>query len=161
VAVIVLDSEFYNHYTPNSALESAAGRAYAVVDLKNQVYLKAWTLLPGNTVFDWSQTPDPATSYNLLAQGQWRDGPDTIKLLPFPGTANRLPEERRTFFGIVFMSGNGQVKKHGDYYTHSVYVSEGFSMRVGDKIAPGLRPGGGKARLDISLTGNVKIEDVL
>lgn len=140
VAFIILNKGFFDTYIGEPGLYDKEARCYAVVDVRQRLYIQSWKELPRNVVFDWSDGNfleiDSTKSYHVFGEGSFHD---RVKEFPFPGTHNTASSEQRNFQGIIFKP-NGHIEpvlvnKDMIYY-HSICLSEGYMEKEGDKWKP-------------------------
>jgi prepilin-type N-terminal cleavage/methylation domain-containing protein len=154
MAFVVVPHGYFGDYPDVAGLHDGESRYYAVINLKDRAYVQAWKALPGNVVFDWVQTPDPARTYNVFGLS----APKTVVGVPFPGTQNSAPGQLRDFRGLVFRP-NGQIRQpQGLPYIHTLVLSEGAMTPEGSRLVPWLKPGGITYRIEVSFAGGVRIE---
>jgi hypothetical protein len=143
-------------------MDHLKGRAYAIVNLKEKSYVRAWKELPNNVVFlsrnKAIKVPGTKDGHNILDfTGNLEDSPDCIiDGIPFPLSG----DQPFSFIGIVFMPDGNTVMKPGGgsgtcYYW--IIVSEGYR----DPIDGAIKPKANKRSfgLRVSLSGSVKFKE--
>lgn len=144
-AFVALDGRFFNTYGGSfaQAMGHLGGRAYAVVNLQDKVYVRGWTELPRNVFFN--NLIDPSNGKYLGANnGQnmliFNEGDRTSGQgyycqvdIPFPTSPGA--ETTVNVMGIVFYpDGRAKWEKVGDPYYHWIILSEGVKDAAGTII---------------------------
>jgi prepilin-type N-terminal cleavage/methylation domain-containing protein len=144
-AFVVLDQNFFDTYGGpfSQAMGHLGGRAYAVVNMQDMVYVRGWTELPRNVFFNNRIEPSNGKylganngenmlifneSDRTLGQGFY-----CLAGIPFPtspGAATTV-----NVMGIVFYpDGRAKWERVGDPYYHWVILSEGVKDAAGTII---------------------------
>lgn len=140
VAFILCDAQFVSHASnlgPEQEYRDLRGRAYAVWDVKNQNYLKAWTPLPQGTVFVNGDAGSLGLNFpggsgsHVLDPALTRAARDVY----FPAAYS---DGSVNFFGIIF-GPDGKVQETGgtNPWYHWVVIYEGAVAADGSTVARG------------------------
>lgn len=128
VAFVVCDPDFIaaNGLTLSEENRELIGRSYAVYDLKNYKYLKAWTQLPQGTVFAIGNPEDLDVAIphgkHVLSGVRSHSEMNVLDYdIPFPA---EYSDDYTTCFGITF-EPDGKIRKSGSNWYLWLFVFEG------------------------------------
>jgi prepilin-type N-terminal cleavage/methylation domain-containing protein len=132
-ALLVLDADADPYYSIPNDMKHLPGRAYAIVDMQNLRYVRGWSELPRNVVFNSRIHPgdyDGEPGNNILRFSDRASSPDCQRNVPFPLTPGALFNV--DLMGVLFLpDGQSQGGGGSSYWYHWLIVSEGTKDATG------------------------------